>query len=385
MTMFVTIVLDGVGIGAQPDACLFGDEGSHTLGHVCAVARPRLPHLAALGVGHIAPLAGVPASALPLASFGKMRQMSAGKDSTTGHWELAGIATARPHPTFPAGFPPDLIERFIRRTGVAGILGNAPASGTEIIAELGEEHMRSGHPIVYTSADSVFQIAAHVGIIDAASLYSIARITREEVCTGSARVTRVIARPFTGEKGAFRRLSAARRDFSVPPPGRALPEMLQAAGVRTVGVGKVASLFCGRGFDRSVATRSNSHALGEILRLMQQAGNVPTFVWANLIEFDELYGHRNDAHGFARALEAFDGCIPELLGRLPPDGRLVITADHGNDPTMDSTDHSREFVPVLYAGGEAARDLGTRRSFADHAATVAGFFGLRIGCGTAFD
>lgn len=220
--------------------------------------------------------------------------------------------------------------------------------------------------------------------IDTASLYRIARITRREVCTGPDSVARVIARPFTGKKGAFRRLAAARTDFSLPPPSDALPGMLQAAGIRTIGVGKVASLFCGRGFDRSIATSSNAHGIREILRLMRQSERVPTFVWANLIEFDELYGHRNDAHGFARALEEFDASIPELLGCLPPQGRLVIAADHGNDPTAHSTDHSREYVPLLYAGSVQPQDLGTRGTFADHAATVAGFFGLRAGHGTAF-
>ncbi len=382
--LFITIVLDGVGIGAQPDAALFGDEGSHTLGHVCAVARPRLPHLASLGLGRISALQGVPAAADPLACYGKMQEISAGKDSTTGHWELAGIHLKEPRPTYPGGFPASLIQRFLDRTGVPGVLGNAAASGTEIIGRLGEEHLCTGFPIVYTSADSVFQIAAHVAVTTTEDLYRIARITRDQACTADHAVDRVIARPFTGDSGAFRRLSWARKDFSLLPP-RALPEVLQEAGVRTIGIGKVASLFSGRGFDLSIPTASDAHGQAEILRLMRESGDGPTFLWANLVDCDELYGHRNNPEGFARALEGFDSAIPELTGQLPRGGRLVITADHGNDPTTPSTDHSREYVPLLYFGDGSRRDLGIRATFRDHAATVAAYFGIGLDCGgTAF-
>ncbi len=376
--LFVTIVLDGVGIGAQPDAAQYGDVGSNTLAHVCAAARPDLPNLARLGLGCIAPLEGVPAVAVPQASFGQMREVSAGKDSTTGHWELAGLRLDQPFPTYPEGFPEEVIEAFVEKTGCGGVLGNKPASGTVIIDELGEAHQGTGLPIVYTSADSVFQVAAHKDTISLEELYRLCRIAREEVCVGRHAVGRVIARPFIGAPGDYARVSAERKDFSLLPPAPPVQAVLQAQGVRTVSVGKIYDLFGGVGFDAALKTKSNEEGIAETLRQMRVLAGEggPAFVWANLVDFDQEYGHRNDPDGFARALEAFDCALPDLLAALPEGGRLVLTADHGNDPTTPSTDHSREYVPLLVIGSESGRPLGTRSSFNDHAATVAAFFSV---------
>lgn len=376
--LFVTIILDGVGIGAQPDADRYGDVGSHTLGHVCAAAGPRLPHLTRLGLGCIAPLEGVPPVAQSLADYGKMREVSAGKDSTTGHWELAGLSLDRPFPTYPDGFPDDLLDAFVARTGCEGVLGNKAASGTAIVDELGPAHQRTGHPIVYTSADSVFQVAAHTGTISLEALYAMCEVARNEVCVGDHAVGRVIARPFTGRPGAYTRISEKRRDFSLLPPRPPVQAVLQEQGVRTLSVGKIGDLFAGVGFDAIHKTASNDEGIAETLRLMRTQGaeDVPVFVWTNLVDFDQEFGHRNNPDGFARALEAFDRALPDLLAALPPAGRLVITADHGNDPTTPSTDHSREYVPVLVVGDGGGRDLGVRASFCDHAATVAAYFGV---------
>lgn len=373
--MFVTIILDGVGIGAQPDSHLFGDEDSQTLQHVCEQSRPELPNLAALGLGCIAPLAGVSGVAAPRAAYGKMREASAGKDSTTGHWELAGLRLERPFPTYPQGFPDELIAAFIHRTGCGGILGNKPASGTAIIAELGPEHERSGRPIVYTSADSVFQIAAHKDVIPLEELYRMCEIARNQICTGRHAVGRIIARPFAGAPGTYGRVSTERKDFSLRPPRETVQEALQRAGVRTTAIGKIGDLFGGIGFDDVIKTGSNEDGLDQTLRQMR-TGERPAFVWTNLVDFDQDYGHRNDPDGFARALEEFDRGLPDLLAALPAGGRLVVTADHGNDPTTPSTDHSREFVPLLTYDGRPGRTLGIRTSFCDHAATVAEYFGV---------
>ncbi len=377
MPLFVTIILDGVGIGAQPDAARYGDAGSDTLGHVCAVARPALPHLAQLGLGCIAPLAGVPPAPAPRAHYGRMREVSAGKDSTTGHWELAGLRLEQPFPTYPDGFPAEVIDAFVAKAGCGGVLGNRTASGTAIIEELGEAHQRTGHPIVYTSADSVFQVAAHKDTIPLEALYRMCRIAREEVCVGAHAVGRVIARPFVGRPGAYRRVSAERKDFSLLPP-EPVQQALRRCGVRTVSVGKISDLFGGVGFDESHKTKSNDEGLAETLRQMRALGRDgrPAFLWTNLVDFDQEFGHRNDPDGFARALEAFDRALPVLLEALPEGGRLVLTADHGNDPTTPSTDHSREYVPLLVYGHGGGRNLGTRASFNDHAATVAAFFGV---------
>ena len=374
--LFVTIVLDGVGIGAQPDAEAYGDAGAHTLGHVCARVRPSLPHLTALGLGCIASLEGVPPADAPAAHYGRMREVSAGKDSTTGHWELAGIPLDRPFPTYPDGFPAEVVDAFLAATGCAGVLGNKAASGTAIIAELGEAHAATGHPIVYTSADSVFQVAAHKDVLPLGELYRLCRIARDEVCVGAHAVGRVIARPFVGAPGAYERISAERKDYALAPPAPSVQEALQEAGVTTHAVGKIGDLFAGVGFDAVHKTKSNSEGIAETMRLIE-AADAPAFVWTNLVDFDQEYGHRNDPEGFGAALEAFDRALPRLLQALPDGARLLITADHGNDPTTPGTDHTREFVPVLLYDGRPGRDLGLRGSFADHAATVAAYFDAR--------
>lgn len=383
--MFVTIVLDGVGVGAQPDAAAYGDAGSDTLGHVCAAERPALPNLARLGLGRIADLDGVPPVETPAASFGRMTEVSAGKDSTTGHWELAGIRLDAPFPTYPDGFPPEVVARFLEATGERGVLANKPASGTDVIAEFGPEHARTGFPIVYTSADSVFQIAAHTGVIPLERLYALCRIAREEVCVGAHAVGRVIARPFTGEPGAYERISAKRKDFSLKPPATTLQEALQAAGVRTVAVGKIGDLFGDVGFDEIRKTTSNAEGIAQTIEAIRVA-DARTFVWTNLVDFDQLFGHRNDAAGFARALEEFDRALPEIEAALPEGARLLLTADHGNDPCFPGTDHTREHVPVLLLTKSASggRDLGLRASFTDHAATVADHFGVACDVGESF-
>jgi phosphopentomutase len=380
--MFVTIVLDGVGIGAQPDADRYGDAGSHTLGHVCAEARPDLPNLARLGLGRIAPLDGVPAVDDPAASFGRMTEISAGKDSTTGHWELAGLRLDRPFPTYPDGFPPDVIGRFLDATGCDGVLANKPASGTAVIAEFGPEHARTGHPIVYTSADSVFQIAAHKDVIPLGRLYDLCRIAREEVCVGEHAVGRVIARPFVGEPGAYERISSERKDYSRTPTATTLQEALQAEGVRTIAVGKIGDLFGNVGFDDVRKTTGNDEGVEKTLAAIRE-GDDRTFIWTNLVDFDQLYGHRNDVEGFAATLEAFDRALPEIVEALPDGARLLLTADHGNDPCFPGTDHTREHVPILLLtkGRENGHDLGLRSTFADHAATVADHFGVAFESG----
>jgi phosphopentomutase len=380
-------VLDGVGIGEQPDAAEYGDRGSDTLAHVCKSVRPRLPHLAALGLGGIAPLTGVPFVETPGASYGKMREVSAGKDSTTGHWELAGLLLDQPFPTYPKGFPADLIATFQAQTGCLGILGNRPASGTAIIEAVGADLLATGWPIGCTSADSVFQIAAHTEALPLQKLYELCQTTRDRVCVGEHAVGRVIARPFEGTDGSFLRLSAHRKDYSLRPVRDPLQRTLQQAGIRTVSIGKVADLFGNLGFDEEIKTKSNADGIERTLATMKVCAQdgIPTFVWVNLVDFDQEFGHRNDPAGFGKALESFDARLPELMEVLPADGVLVITADHGNDPTTPSTDHSREYVPVLqFAPGKPAKPLGTRETFADHAATVARYFGLSVERGAAF-
>lgn len=387
MPLFVTIVLDGVGIGEQPDAGLYNDTGSDTLGHVCAAMKPSLPNLEKMGLGCIESLTGIRAVGNPLASFGKMTEVSAGKDSTTGHWELSGIHLENPFPTFPDGFPDDMVRDFLEATGYAGILGNCAASGTAIIDAEGAKHQETGYPIVYTSADSVFQVAAHKDTIALDELYRICAIARDKICIGPNGVGRVIARPFVGAPGSYQRVSAERKDFSLKPPAPPIQELLQQAGIRTCSVGKIYDLFGGVGFDESHKTKSNLEGIHKTLDLIKQAdAGENAFIWTNLVDFDQEYGHRNDPAGFAKSLEEFDQWLPEFIAQLPDDGVLILTADHGNDPTTPSTDHSREYVPVLkYQKGKPAKDLGTRATFADHAHTVASYFEVNLpGKGEAF-
>jgi phosphopentomutase len=371
----ILIVLDGVGIGALPDAQAYGDEGSNTLSHTArAVGGLHLPCLEQLGLGNLTETQGISPAPHPTASYGKLTEVSAGKDSTTGHWELAGFPVEKAFPTYPEGFPEPLLLKFVQETGCAGWLGNIPASGTAIIAELGGDHLQNGKPIVYTSADSVFQIAAHESVIPLERLYDICRVTRERVCIGPHAVSRVIARPFVGTPGHFTRTSH-RRDFSVVPGGTTVLDLLLERNIPTTGVGKIDDLFAGRGLAGSFHTTNNADGIAALRDATRK--NSSGFFMANLGDFDTLYGHRNDPNGFARALEAFDKELPSLLETVGPRDVLMITADHGNDPTTTSTDHSREYVPLLaFAPGSQGRPLGTRRTFADVGSTVAEYFGV---------
>lgn len=372
----VCIILDGVGVGALPDASAYGDEGSNTLLHTAQAAGGlRLRALASLGLGNIAEIPGVPAAENPRGSYGRMAQRSRGKDSTTGHWELAGCVVERPFPTYPNGFPQSLLDRFQRVADVRGYLGNVPASGTAIIQELGDEHVRTGFPIVYTSADSVFQVAAHEEVIPLPRLYEICQRTRDRVCVGEHAVGRVIARPFRGEKGLYTR-TTNRKDFSLEPFGPTVLDLLARREIPTVGVGKVDDLFARRGLATTRHTRTNREGMAAIAECTGDPGSA--FVIANLGDFDTLYGHRNDTAGFAAALEEFDFWLLEFLETLAGDDLLLITADHGNDPTTPSTDHSREYVPILAftPRSQGGRGLGVRATFADCGKTVAEYFGV---------
>jgi phosphopentomutase len=373
------VVLDSVGIGGAPDAAAFGDEGSATLPHIAeAVGGLELPHLERLGLGRIVPIEGVGAVDRPEGCFGAMTERSPGKDTTTGHWEIAGVVLERAFPTYPKGFPAEIIAAFEERIG-REILGNVAASGTEIITALGEEHVRTGKPIVYTSADSVFQIAAHVDVIPLARLYEMCRIARS-LLRGEHEVGRVIARPFAGAPGAFAR-TPDRHDFSVEPPTQTVLDELVAAGLEVRAVGKIADIFADRGVTSSRPTRSNSDGIDAVIEQLGSLGS--GLVFANLVDFDQTYGHRNDPRGYAQALREFDDRLPELLDALSSDDVLIVTADHGNDPTTVSTDHSRERVPLLVAGDRVAggRDLGNRESFADCGATVAELLGVATATG----
>ena len=379
------MVLDGVGIGELPDAPFYGDQGTNTIGNTARIVGGlHLPHLERLGLGRIAPVKGLDPRNPVEGCFGRMAERSKGKDSTTGHWEIGGIITERAYPLYPNGFPVDVIRSFLDTTGCKGVLGNKPASGTDIIKELGAEHMLTGSPIVYTSGDSVFQIAAHEEVIPSELLYEICEVTRQKVMVGEHAVGRVIARPFTGQTGDFQR-TPNRRDFSLEPPSDTVLDLLKREGIETVGIGKVVDLFAGRGFSRTILTKSNSAGVEAIV----SEGRAMTtgFIMANLVDFDMLYGHRQDPEGFGRALEEFDSALPDILSVLNKEDMLILTADHGNDPTDSSTNHSREYVPLLTynPSGNKEVDLGTRLSFADAGKTVAEFFGVPNGLsGTSF-
>ena len=377
----VLIVLDSVGIGEMPDAAAYGDAGSDTLGNLARARRLRLPELCRMGLANIKPLEGLEPVAEPMASYGRCALASPGKDTTTGHWEMAGIILEKPFPVYPDGFPPDVIAEFERRTG-RGVLGNCAASGTEIIDRLGAEHMRTGSTIVYTSADSVFQIAAHEEVIPLWELYKICDIARE-MLRGPREVGRVIARPFEGSPGSFAR-TANRKDFAVPPPAGMLLDQLEERGVPVFSVGKIFDVFLGRGIADYVKTKSNADGMEKTLAALGE--NPDGLIFVNLVDFDQQYGHRNDVEGYARALEEVDAWLPALRDKLSATDLLILTADHGCDPTTPSTDHSREYVPLL-AWSPAARSgaaLGVRASLADIGQTVAENFETRIGNGTSF-
>ena len=365
--------MDSVGVGELPDARAYGDEGSNTLGNIARQFRLNIPTLAALGLSRVVPMLHVPLPAHPLAAFGRMAERSAGKDSVTGHWELMGLVIDRPFPTFPGGFPLDLIRAFEQRIG-RPTLGNVVASGTAVIDEYGAEHLRTGFPIVYTSADSVFQIAAHETIVPVPQLYEWCEIAYELAVEGLG-LGRVIARPFVGEPGAFTR-TTNRHDYAMPPHAETLLDRLTAAGVHVCAVGKINDLFAGRGIAEALPTKSDDDGMTKVEAVLDRQERGLIFV--NLVDFDTQYGHRNDAAGYAANLERFDARLAGLLSRLRPDDLLVVTADHGNDPTTPSTDHSREYVPVLVAGTNVRSgvDLGTRGSFADLAQTLAEVFGV---------
>jgi phosphopentomutase len=372
-TRAILLVLDSVGVGELPDAHQYGDEGSNTLGNIARAVRLNIPTLAALGLARVVPLAQVPAPASPLAAFGRMAERSPGKDSVTGHWELMGLVLDRPFPTFPHGFPPHVIAAFERRIG-RSILGNVVASGTAVIDELGAEHVRTGSPIVYTSADSVFQIAAHEDVVPIAQLYEWCAIAYELTVEGMG-LGRVIARPFVGTVGAFKR-TANRHDYAMPPQGETLLDKLTASGTPVTAIGKIKDLFAGKGIGEAFSTSSDEHGMDYVEQQMEQQER--GLIMANLVDFDTVYGHRNDVAGYAANLERFDARLSRVVARLRRDDVLVVTADHGNDPSTPSTDHSREYVPLLVAGEQVRRgvDLGTRATFADLGQTLADIFAV---------
>jgi phosphopentomutase len=376
------IVIDSLGVGALPDAAAYGDEGSNTLGNIAAQLPLRLPSLHALGISRVVELAGLPPVDTPLGAYGRMAEVSPGKDSVTGHWELMGLQLERAFPTFPNGFPGDAMREFERRIG-RPTLGNIVASGTQIIDDLGREHIRTGAPIIYTSADSVFQIAAHEDVIPVPELYRICEIAYEQF-VGGMGLGRVIARPFVGEPGTFRR-TANRHDYAAPPFADTLLDHLTRRGLPVLAIGKIMDLFAGRGIGASVKTASDALGMDAFERAIQEAP--PGLVFGNLVDFDAMYGHRNDASGYAANLERFDERLGRLLPLLREDDLLMLTADHGNDPTTPSTDHSREFVPILACGAcvQAGVNLGDRATFADLGQTIAGIFGVGpLACGRSF-
>jgi phosphopentomutase len=374
MRAVVLIVLDSVGVGGAPDAAEFGDAGSATLPNVSrAVGGLSMPHMEAMGLGHVAEIEGVPPASAPAGAFGVMTERSPGKDTTTGHWEISGVILERPFPLYPEGFPPEVMGPFEEAIGTP-TLGNYPASGTEIIKELGEEHLRTRKPIVYTSGDSVFQIATHIDVIPLERLYEMCKIARG-ILRGPHEVGRVIARPFRGDPGAFER-TADRHDFSVLPPRDTVLDELVGAGLDVHAVGKIWDIFGGRGVTRSRPTRSNDDGITVIVEQIKEIER--GLVFANLVDFDQAFGHRNDPAGYAGALEAFDRRLPEIVEAMGKEDVLIITADHGNDPTTPSTDHSRERVPVVCAGERirAGADIGVRDTFTDCGATCAAVLGI---------
>jgi phosphopentomutase len=378
----VLVVLDGAGIGAMPDAPEWGDAGSDTFGHILQSRVVRLPNLQRYGLGNVRPLDNVPPLDRPDGSYGRCALRSNGKDTTTGHWEMAGIILDQAFPTYPNGFPRPVIDSFIAQTGVPGILGNVPASGTDIIKQLGEEHVKTSKPIVYTSGDSVFQIAAHEEVIPLDRLYEICEIARR-LLDGEHRVGRVIARPFLGEIGSFYR-TENRHDYAVPPPRENLLPALKDENLDVVCIGKIASIYDSMGVTEDLTAKNNQQSIDQTIHALKQ--NTRGLIFSNLVDFDMLYGHRRDTEGFARALEHFDSSVPEIESALRDDDLMVITADHGNDPSFPGSDHTREYAPLLVYGKSARPgvDLGTRASLSDIGQTIAENFGLRLTAGESF-
>ena len=377
----IWIVLDSVGVGEMPDAAAYGDAGSDTLGNIARRRPLRLPNLARLGLGNLKPLPSIQPAPYPAAAFGRCALASPGKDTTTGHWEMVGIHLAKPFPLYPRGFPPEVMQEFENRIG-RGTLGNCAASGTEIIRQLGEEHMRTGKPIVYTSADSVFQVAAHEEVIPLWELYKICETARQ-ILRGPHEVGRVIARPFIGQPGSFIR-TPNRQDYAVPPPKGMLLDQLEASQVEVYTVGKIFDVFLGRGIQEHEKTRDNTDGMAKTLAAMDELESGLIFV--NLVDFDQQYGHRNDVEGYAKALEEFDRWLPSLYSKLSAGDLVILTADHGCDPTTPSTDHSREYVPLLAYRPRKMEgiNLGLRRTLSDIGQTVAENFGTKISQGASF-
>ena len=371
------MVLDSAGIGEMPDAAAWGDAGADTLGHILESRTVALPNLRAMGLGNITPLKGLAAVEHPTGSFGKCTLKSDGKDTTTGHWEMAGIILKQGFPKFPDGFPSRIIDEFVAKAGVPGILGNIPASGTEIIKQLGEEHVRTGKPIVYTSADSVFQIAAHEEVVPIERLYEICEIARK-ILHGKDEVARVIARPFLGSTAENFKRTENRHDYAVPPPSDNLLPLMKDAGLDVVCIGKIASIYDFMGVTEDLPAKNNDQTIDQTIYALNAESR--GLIFSNLVDFDMLYGHRRDTEGYAKALEHFDGRLPEILDALKDDDLLVMTADHGNDPTKDGSDHTREYVPLIVFGKRAKGGvaLGIRQSLSDIGETIAENFGLKI-------
>ncbi|MFL6373337.1 MAG: phosphopentomutase [Pyrinomonadaceae bacterium] len=377
------MVLDSVGVGEMPDAASWGDAGADTIGHIAESRQLHLPNLQKLGLGNIRPLAGIPAVDQPTGSYGKCTLKSNGKDTTTGHWEMAGIILKKAFPTYPGGFPDRIISAFVAESHVPGILGNIPASGTEIIKQLGEEHVRTGKPIVYTSADSVFQIAAHEEVVPVDRLYEMCEIARR-ILDGEDRVGRVIARPFIGRTAEDFKRTENRHDYAVPPPSGNLLPVLNDAGLDVVCIGKIASIYDSMGVTEDLTAKNNDQSIDQTINAFNADSR--GLIFTNLVDFDMLYGHRRDTEGYAKALEHFDERLPAILSSMRPDDLLIITADHGNDPTKEGSDHTREYVPLLVYGARAKSgvDLGTRQSLSDIGHTIAANFGLEIEDGVSF-
>lgn len=377
------LVLDSAGIGEMPDAADWGDAGADTLGHILESRRVHLPNLQRLGLGNIRPLKGMSADPHPSGSYGKCTLKSNGKDTTTGHWEMAGIILEEAFPTYPDGFPERIIRAFVAEASLPGVLGNYPASGTDIIKVLGEEHVRTGKPIVYTSADSVFQIAAHEDVFPISRQYEICEIARR-ILDGEDKVGRVIARPFIGNNAADFRRTENRHDYAVPPPEENLLPILKNKGLDVVCIGKIASIYDSMGVTEDLTAKNNDQTIDQTISALQATSR--GLIFSNLVDFDMLYGHRRDTEGYAKALEHFDNRLPEILDAMRGDDLLIMTADHGNDPTKDGSDHTREYVPLLVYGKSAIPgiNLGTRRSLSDIGQTVAENFGLELLDGASF-
>ena len=384
MNNFFIVVLDGVGVGELPDASLYSDNGSNTLSNIARELNGlRLPNFQNLGIGNVIPIKGLDSIANPIASYGKMCELSKGKDSTTGHWEISGLFVDTDFDYFPNGFPENIIDKFLQTTGCKGFLGNKAASGTEIIKELGDEHIKTGFPIIYTSADSVFQIAAHQDVIQLEKLYEICDKTRNKVLIHPLKVGRVIARPFLGNSGSYER-TVYRKDYSLDPPSETVLDLLTKNKINTVAIGKINDLFNYRGISVEVKSKSNREGFEQLMKASKEYQS--SLIFINFVDFDVYYGHRNDVEGFANALKELDNFLPEFLENLHQSDRVIFTADHGNDPTTPSTDHSREYVPVLYFGkNKPVTNLGIRNTFSDVGKTAAEYFNVKnVLKGTSF-